>query len=281
MNLFQICLLFVLISFVSTSCSPQSTPIPTVAATIQPTKTATIISSPTSTLEPTTTVEPTQTPVPIPGEIQEAFTGINLVWGDDFTYRGMSGISPLGWSNITDVAENRRIRLIDGDILKIDQPDNGFMYAFTQNTIQPGTGVFVKFKYSGSRDVFTLGIDSIDDLRQLLPYRTKNYHSFAFYVQNQKKLVHTIEGTYIKTLKSSGDYKLVEDTWYNMILAITPDKDYVIQIWNPQEPEKRQTTWYSAEKSQQYYFVGWIDKDRSIFLDDFTIFQFEKSTIRK
>jgi len=115
----------------------------------------------------------------------------------------------------------------------------------------------------------------------LYSYRSDNYHSFAFYVEKQKKLVHVIEGPYIKTLKSSGEFTLVEDTWYDLILAITPENEFVIQIWNPQEPDKRQITWYSAEKVNQYYFVGWIDKGRTVFLDDFTFFQFDATSIAK
>ncbi len=281
MRFFRIIFLIVILITI-VSCTTQmatQNPIPT--NTNIPTMPSVVTSLPTSTLLPTATLEPTLTPVPFPIEIQEEFSGLNLVWRDDFIYRGMAGMTPLGWTNMTDPAENQRVRLIDGDILKMDQPDNGFMYAYTTGTLGPGTGIFLKYKYSGTKGVFTLGMDAIDDLGQLYSYRSDNYHSFAFYVEKQKKLVHVIEGPYIKTLKSSGEFTLVEDTWYDLILAITPENEFVIQIWNPQEPDKRQITWYSAEKVNQYYFVGWIDKGRTVFLDDFTFFQFDATSIAK
>jgi hypothetical protein len=281
MNRFRIIILVLVCSLVSACSAQQSTPTEAPTEISVPTSTFTIAPSPTSTPLPTATTEPTITPVPIPSEIQEVFSGINLVWRDDFTYRGMAGTTPLGWSNMTDTDDNRRVRIIDGDVLKIDQPDHGIMYAYTTGTLGPGTGVYVKFKYAGMKNVFTLGMDAIDDTGQMYSYRTENYHSFAFYVENNKRLIHAIEGPYIKTLKSAGDLKLVEDTWYNLILAVTPENEFVIQIWNSQEPDNRWTTWYTAEKINQYYFVGWIDKGRTVFLDDFTFFQFDTTMIAK
>jgi hypothetical protein len=268
-------LLIVISIVLLASCAPQPSTFPTEVPTIEPTSPSTTTPQPSPTLTPTSTTEPSPTPLPIPAEVLDTFSDITLIHYDDFIYRGLKGVTPQGWLNNNDESENRRIRIIEGDIVKIDQPDASFGYIYSDKKIVPGTGIFLKFKYLGSKNIFTLGMDAVNDEGDIYSYRTEPYHSFAFYVQNQKRLVHAIEGQYIKTLKSEGDLKLVEDTWYNLILAITPEKQYVIQIWNPDQPEQRFTTTYTTDLSKEYYFIGWVDKGRTIYLDDFTLFNFK------
>jgi hypothetical protein len=74
-----------------------------------------------------------------------------------------------------------------------------------------------------------------------------------------------------------GNLQLHPDTWYQMALGFTADKQFIMKIWSPENPE--QSLAYSSQAigmPDQYYFILWVDAKSAFYLKDFTIIKFSK-----
>src|SRR5512142_1463075 len=113
------------------TAAPPTTVLPTVAPTATPTP------PPASTDTP----EPSPTPIGYPDVLNQTFTGVNVLYRDDFRYR-IQGLSPDGWVAGNDAVTLRKIQ---GGWFKITpRPDsNGDVFYYTGRPLQAGEGVYM------------------------------------------------------------------------------------------------------------------------------------------
>jgi hypothetical protein len=96
-------------------------------------------------------------------------------------------------------------------------------------------------------------------------------------VRNQNPIVYGNFGGARAKGSLKGNLRLQEDTWYNIVLAFDGNQDYLIKIWQPDDPEKQLTylrNW--KDFPDKYYFISWITAKRRLLMDDFTVFKFEE-----
>ncbi|MBE0672122.1 MAG: hypothetical protein IH588_16200 [Anaerolineales bacterium] len=243
------------------------------SAQVSPTASATS-APPTDTPSPTSTPEPPPTPITYSDVLDQTFSNINILYKDDFKYK-IQGMSPNGWVSTDD---NAVLRIIKDDNVKINSRANGIggLFYFKEEAITPGKGVFFAFQYTGSKNVFTWGLDNINAQGEFFKFKTDGYYSFAMQMFDRNLSAHVIEGPYLKDDPFSGNLKLLEGVWYNYTMAFDKDNNYIIKIWEPNSPENQLfyiRNWPNSPTA--YYFISWIGVERSLWMDDFTIFSFD------
>jgi len=246
----------------------QTTP-PLPTATLPASEPATAIP------DPTNTPEPSATPITYPDVLDQTFTNIQVIYKDDFEYR-IQGEVPKGWVTRDN---NALLRKNKDSNFKIDPRTDtiGDIFYFTEESITPGKGVFLTFQYTGANNNFTWGLDNINAQGEFFQFNTDGYYSFAMQMLSTSLSAHVIEGPYLKDDNFNGDLKLIEGTWYNFVIAFDKNDNYIIKIWAPDSPENQLSytrNWPNSPK--EYYFISWIGAERSLWMDDFTIFSFDE-----
>lgn len=252
-----------------TACQPAAQP-PTPTSTSAPTNTASPMPTPTNTPEPTSTPEPSPTPIVLPDTLDQTFTNVSIIHRESFEYV-MPNTAPAEWQTDQQYA----IWVTEENELKAHSLPStvGTVFYYSGQIIGPNTGVFLTFKYNGTAESFTLGFDNVTSGGDLI--RGKDFRSVAMEARNQNPIVYgnfggaTAKGTF------KGNLTLQEDTWYNIALAFDENQNYIIKIWQPDNPEKQltyQRVW--NDFPDKYYFISWVNSKRSLLIDDFTIFTF-------
>jgi hypothetical protein len=255
---------------ISLSCGVLSTPVPPTftPSSIPPTL------PPTFTPEPTSTSEPSPTPVTYPDVLDQTFSNVQVLYKDDFDFK-IQGKSPNGWISTDD---NATLRIAKDDNVKIVPRANtyGGLFYYGEKAITPGEGVFLTFQYTGTKNNFTWGLDNIDAQGKFFKFKTDGYYSFAMQMMGQYLSAHVIEGPYLKDDDFKGDLKLLEGNWYNYTVAFDKNNNYIIKIWEPNSPSNQLVYTRSWQNSPTaYYFISWVGAERTLWMDEFTIFSFD------
>lgn len=262
-------------SWVLSACQSVQT-LPTTTATSAP---ATNTPVPTNTLEPTSTPEPSPTPITYPNVLDQTFSNIQILYKDDFDYR-TEGVSPTGWVSTYD---NAVLRIEKDSNVKITPSANsqGGVFYYNEKALNAGEGVFLTFQYTGTNpnSTFTLGLDNIDAQGEFLKFKTDGYYSFAMQMLGKSLSAHVIEGPYLKDDDFQGNLKLMEGNWYNYTVAFDKNNNYFLKIWEPNSPENQLVYTRNWENSPTaYYFISWVGAERTLWIDEFTIFSFDNLT---
>jgi len=260
--------------WILSACQPAQ--IPAAATDIHPTNTPipTNTPLPTFTPEPTATLEPTPTPVAYPDVLDQTFSNVHVLYKDDFKYR-IQGESPSGWISIDD---NAVLRVIKDNNVKVAPRanTNGGLFYYGKKAINPGEGVFLTFQYTGTNNIFTWGLDNINAQGEFFKFKTNGYYSFAMQMFDHNLSAHVIEGPYLKDDNFKGDLKLSEGVWYNIALAFDKENNYIVKIWEPNSPDNQLVyTRHWPNSPTAYYFISWIGEKRILWMDEFTIFDFD------
>jgi len=266
MKLYQFLLIIVILL---TACQPAvqpptSTPLP--SSTPSPAPTSTNTPEPT----PTFTPEPSPTPIVLPDTLHQTFTDVSIIHRESFEYV-MPNAAPAEWQTDQQYA----IWVTEENQLKAHSLPStvGTVFYYSGEIIGPNMGVFLSFKYNGTAESFTLGFDNVTSGGDRI--QGADFRSVAMEARNQNPIVYgnfggaTAKGTF------KGNLTLQEDTWYNIALAFDESQNYIVKIWQPDNPEKQityQRIW--EDFPDKYYFISWVNSKRSLLIDDFTIFTF-------
>lgn len=270
MKIKNLLIVLALCSWILSACQPAQIP-PTATVTPLP---STNTPPPTNTPEPTLTSEPSPTPISYPDILDQSFSNIQILYRDDFEFM-LQGMSPRGWVSTNN---NAVMRITNKSNITINpQPNSqGDIFYYADEVINPGKGVFFTFQYTGTKDNFTWGLDNINAQGRFFEFKTEGYYSFAMQMMGNSLSAHVIEGPYLKDDDFKGGLNLLEGTWYNFVVALDTNNNYIIKIWEPYSPENQLVyirNWPNSPTA--YYFVSWIGADRTLWMDDFTIFGFD------
>jgi hypothetical protein len=280
--------LALLIATLLLGCSPSESDIKTAIAQTEAAKpTNTYTPAPTDTPEPTSTLEPTSTdtpvptptpepsptPIVLPDVLEQTFSGVTLIYQDNFDFI-MEGLAPEGW----ETTEKYSLRETEKNELKVNGIEiPGMVFYFPEEVINPGEGVYFKFKYIGTQGALTLGFDNISKTGELIPNGEDGFHSVAMVMDEQTLYAHIVQNKFHGDGYFKGNIRLQEDTWYQIALGFDEKGDYIIKIWDPdatQSPLVYIRNW--ADFPTSYYFISWISNLRTLWMDDFIIFNFDR-----
>jgi hypothetical protein len=217
--------------------------------------------------------------VMLPDTLKQTFSGLSVIYQDNFDFI-IAGKAPTGWKIRDESAPPSALRVTKENEFKIGMPNQdtgtGFVFYFQKEAIQPGEGVFFKFKYAGTNENFTFGFDNVRSNGGLYQFQSDGYRSFAMQMAGRDLSGHTIENDTQKDGVFTGNLTLKENTWYGVTLAMNPDGYNLIKIWDPNAPDNQLV--YTVDwpyTNNSFYLVSWISTKRTLWVDDFTIFKFE------
>jgi len=279
--------LALLIAMLLLGCNPSETDIQTAIAQTEAAKpTHTLTPEPTNTPEPSPTLEPTSTdtpdptptpepsptPITLPEVVEQTFSGVTVFYQDNFDFI-MEGLSPEGW----ETTEKFSLKETENNELKINGIEvPGMVFYYPQEVINPGEGVYFKFKYVGTQGVYTLGFDNINKTGELIPNGEDGFHSVAMVMDGQTLYAHIVQNKFEGDGYFKGNIRLQEDTWYQIALGFDEKGEYIIKIWDPDAPQSPLVyirNWVDFPTA--YYFISWVSNLRMLWMDDFTIFKFD------
>ena len=237
---------FIFLTALVNGCIPVSTPVP-----IQPTPT--LISptnTPVPTVTPTTAPTLTATPTITPPVITKEFlTDVKILFHDPFDNNDslnnwtqgnvVDGIFELKWG-VTNVSYKRQ-RLIDGD------------------------GVILKFKLQNANDVSGFSFDTGI-------WRTESDRGFGIINTRHPHVTITQGIEEIDRSRLSGNLSLKTDTWYNILMAVGKNEEFLAVIWDPADESHRIIYKISLGKNwsdRTWAFDIVIWGDEIIYIDDF------------
>jgi len=267
--------------FLSACQAATPEPIPTQIPSAVPASTSTPLPTSTATLEPTLTPEPSPTPVPLPEMIDQTFSGASLVYSDDFATTDYHAI-PQGWEidqqDAAGVTKDKQFRVQPADTGNW----SAAIFYFTKENITPNSGVYFKFKYTGTKEAFTLGFDAVGENGQLIKNGSKGFYSVAMTIENKNiPSAHIIQDTFQGTGYFKGGLKLQEDTWYDVLMGYDTAGNYIIKLWQPENPVKQLLYVRNWEKfPTSYQFISWTSSKRVLWIDDFTVFKFDSINLK-
>ena len=185
----------------------------------------------------------------------------------------MDGQAPEGW----ETTEKNSLKLTNDNELKIKSVEiPGMVFYYPKEVINPGEGVYFKFRYVGTQAALTLGFDNIRANGELVPNGEDGFRSVAMVMDGQNLYAHIVQNKFQGDGYFVGNITLQEDTWYHIALAYDEKGDYIIKIWDPEttkSPLIYMRNW--VDFPDAYYFISWISNHRTLWMDDFTIFSFE------
>ena len=188
----------------------------------------------------------------------------------------MDGMPPLGW----ECDEEYTAWVTEENNFKIKPKDNGdwsgTVFYFSMDKITPNKGVYFTFKYTGNKESFTLGFDSLNKYGERIAIGEGGFHSVAMQMMDDVASAHILRDAWQGSNFFAGNLKLREDTWYEIALGFDNNNNYIIKIWQPETPTQQLTYFKKWEDfPHEYYFISWVSAKRSISIDDFTVFTFE------
>jgi hypothetical protein len=204
-------------------------------------------------------------------ELQRAFSGVSIQSQDDFADVA-SGLTPHGW---TASAPHSLQVNADGQLL-VQAGGSWTVFYYDGEMLVPHKGVAFSFRYSGTSETFTLGIDAATASGEKIS-AGPDFYSIALKLENSTLTAHAQRQTEPEEPQAfQGELTLEEDVWYRAALAFDSEVHYVIQIWRPGDYDTHLT--YTCDCGgfpTTYYFVGFLSGERSLRLDDYTVFLFE------
>jgi len=250
-------LVFMFLTVLLSGCAPVSTPIPPTFTSVPPTDTpippATPTKPPTSTpIPPTPTVAPPSVIVDYLNDVQvvktHAFDNMNG-WG---TWNSETGYVSDGVFNLTGQKGW----------------SSGLYYS---QKFGAGYGVSLKFKTTKNTDwqsgfVLMSGNWDTDSFRSIGVYNGKRPKVNLF--QGKQSLIGGTVG---------GNFSPKADTWYNLLLAVGKNENYLVVIWNPEDPSKQLV--YREKLGEKWtglqsQFTAQANIGETVYIDDFLFLTF-------
>jgi hypothetical protein len=252
--------------FLLSACSPSDAQIATAIARTEIAKpTGTFTPEPTPTLTPT--IEPTPTLV-LSDVVKQTYADIEVIDRQDFgDNSNLSSFSPAGWN-----ADGKKLYTTSSYSLKIDGQNSVAFYE--KETISVNKAVIVRFKFT-PQSSFTIGIDGIRQGKRI-PASQPGFRSVTTEFRNSPLAFFNSEQNRYYT-RFDGDLKLVPDVWYMYTLGFGQGKQFVIKIWDPENPEKVLVHRKQVDDMTNVnIFIMWVDQNDILYIDDFTIIKFSE-----
>jgi hypothetical protein len=264
---------FAVVGFVIllSACGPSDSQIATAVAqteSAKPTNTATPAPTPTHTPEPTRTPTPTIEPTPtiaFADVILGTYSNIEVVFRDTFE-QTLSGFSPSGWQ-----ADGKRPYVRNN--AKIEIAGSTVAY-FEKETLTLNEAVILRFQFAPKSN-FTMGIDGVRQ-GQRIPASQPGFRSITMEFRNSPLAYYnTDQNRYFSRFE--GNLKLAPDVWYMYTLGFAGGKNFIIKIWDPENPSMMLTHKRQAEDMTNVnIFIMWLDEGARVYIDEFTIIKFSE-----
>lgn len=236
----------------TTAPSPTDTPIPPTETAIPPTSTA-IPPTPTA-IPPTPTITP-------PSLLVDLLTNVQVIDTDDFDYLDKW----FKWSPDSGTLSDGMFELtgLKGWMSGLELRDH----------LVEGQGVVVKYKTMKNKDfnsefVFVSGAWQTDSFRQFGIYNG---------MQPKADLYQGNNGLGWNNLH--GNLTLKADTWYNLLLAIGKNGEFLAVIWNPDNPTQQIRYHETIGKKWaglNYKFQAKANIGETMFIDEFLKISFDE-----
>ncbi len=254
------------------ACSPSEAQVATAIAqteTAKPTATFTPQPTATQTPEPTRTSTPTLEPTPtlvLPDVVRETYSDIDVIYRDDFG-SNLLGLSPTGWHT-----DGERVYTTNEASLEIN--GRSVVAYLDSPTISANEAVIVRFKFSpGSH--FTIGIDGLRQ-DQRIPAFQPGFRSISIEFKNSPLAYYVREQNHYYA-RFEGNLKLLPDIWYMYTQGFAPGKQFVIKIWDPENPNNVLThTRQVDDMTNENIFIMWVEQGSRLFIDDLTFIKFSQ-----
>lgn len=201
-------------------------------------------------LEPDTPSATNTTPIPFSNKPEEFLDDIKYISADAFNEPSNSK-----WNNTSGIIE-------DG-VLKVFGTANwgGATY---DEILGENQGIIVDFKYTAEH-YFEMFLD----------YGSHGEDSnkrFGFYIISNLVATNNIDGQNdIGGENISGDFKLQPNKDYSLLLAVLPEGEFLLVIWNPKEPSE--PIFYKERFGEDWAGLGWVFRlqaeQGAISLDNF------------
>ena len=244
--------------------TPTVTATSTSTATSTLTPTATITSTPTLTPTATRTPKPSHTPtstVEPPSPVLDALTGVELKSIDRFDNR-LESLKIWGlWNNSTILSDDEMLELVGETFW-----NSSFAW---KPRFHEGEGIILSFKYS-HMSVFELMFDHGK-------WQQPDYRRFGVYIHAYPaaNLWQGPNGIGFNPLV--GNLTVRPETWYNLMMAINKDGEFIAMIWQPDDPTR--VVRYREKVGEKWAGLDWRfgsgANNGTILIDDFIIFSFE------
>ncbi|RPJ28494.1 MAG: hypothetical protein EHM33_04275 [Chloroflexi bacterium] len=233
------------------AAKPTSTPEPTATQTPEPTQTLT------PTIQPTPTIE-------LSGVVQKTYSNIDVIYRDEFD-NVLSGFSPAGWT-----ADGEKLYATSDASLEINGQNT--VAFFDGKTISVNEAVIVRFKFAPKSN-FTIGIDGVRQ-GQRIPAFQPGFRSVSMEFRNSPSAFFNSEQNRYYS-RFEGELKLLPDVWYMYTLGFAQGKQFVIKIWDPENPQKVLIHRKQVDDMTNVnIFIMWVDQNAELYIDDFTIIKF-------
>lgn len=261
-------------SFLLSACvtsNAQMAPEITRTENIKPPGTSTPEPTSTQTPEPTQTLTPTTEPTPtlsLPDVVQQTYTDIAIVFQQDFGDNlNLAAFSPLGW-----IADGEKLFTTTDAALEINGRNSVAFYE--DETISPNEAVIVRFKFA-PQSSFSIGIDGARQ-GQRIPAFQPGFRSVTMDFRNSPLVFFNSEQNHYYT-RFDGALKFLPDVWYMYTLGFAQDKQFIIKVWDPENPEnvlvyQKQVN----EMPDQNLFIMWVNQNDKLYIDDFTLIKFSE-----
>lgn len=245
-----------------TACQ-ASTPAPVPTEIPLPTETT----APTSTPMPTDTPVPTATAIPPtptvapPTVLLDLLTNVQVIKTDSFDNLNNWDT----WNPGTGKISNGMFEL---------QGQAGWISGLVfKQKLSDGYGVVLKYKTAKNADfqseyVFATGEFQTDSLRQFGVYNGKRPKADLYQGKN---------GIGFNNLH--GNFSLKADTWYNLLMAVGKNGEFLAVIWNPDDPSQQLI--YHETIGEKWTGLSWefqakANIGETMYIDDFLLFTFSE-----
>jgi 4-amino-4-deoxy-L-arabinose transferase-like glycosyltransferase len=223
--------------------------------------------------EPETSLPPSPSPSgDMLQDLQRIFSGVSIRSQDGFQYI-QGGPKPHDWT----VSAAHSLRLIPENQVLIRTTEPYTVFYYEGDMITPQKGVAFSFEYLGPSGTFTLGMDAVTPSGGKIP-QGPGFYSIAIKMENANLSAHAIRETDPEKAEAlRGGLGLHENTWYDFAIGFDNQGKYIIQIWEPDHSDRHLTYICNCQAfPTTYYFVGFMEGERSLRLDNFTIFNFQE-----
>lgn len=266
--IFRVIVLVLLLS----ACSPSDAQIATAIAQTEMAKpTATFTPEPTATQTPTPTQTSTPTIEPTPtlalsDVIRETYSDIEVIYRNEYENIA-SGLSPRGWHT-----DGERLYTTSDAALEINGRNSVAFYQ--DELISLNEAVILRFRFA-PQSTFSIGIDGAA-LGQRIPAFQPGFRSVTMEFRNSPLVLFNSERNSYPT-RFEGDLKLLPEVWYMYTLGFAQDKQFIIKVWDPENPENVLVYQDQVNDMRNVnIFIMWVDQNDLLHIDDFTIIKFSQ-----
>lgn len=241
---------FVFLTVLLSGCASASTPVP---------PTFTPLPLPTDTPLPTETpIPPTPTIAP-PNVLLDLLTNVQVIKADSFDNLNNWDI----WNPGTGKILNGMFEL---------QGQEGYLSGLVfKEKIRAGYGVVLKFKTVKNADFQSEFVLATGE------YQTDSFRQFGIYNGKRPK-ADLIQGNNgIGGNNLNGDLSLKADTWYNLLMVVGKDGEFLTVIWNPDDVSK-QIIYHEKIGAKwaglNFEFQSKANIGETMYIDDFLLISF-------